>query len=220
MRLAVWVLLITALSADAAATLITILMSDGVGDVGILAWAVASPVLGAILVLRVGAVRMGFLMLAIGLGGSLAAIGASVPNHPSYVELWAAIPGSIFLAITRYRLYDIDRLISRTVSYGIVVGLLAGVVALAATFVGTRFSEPLVVATTTLGVAALFNPLRRRVQGLVDRRFNRSRYDAERVMSDFISSLHDRVDIDAVIEGRSIIADAMQPSTVSVWMKP
>lgn len=135
--------------------------------------------------------------------------------------MWVAIPVSIFLAITRYRLYDIDRLISRTLSYGIVVGLLAGVVALVATLIGTRFDDPLVVATTTLGVAALFNPLRRRVQGVVDRRFNRSRYDAERVIDDFVSSLRDRVDIDAVVEDcRRVVTETMQPATVSVWMRP
>ena len=143
---------------------------------------------------------------------------------PGYwiVELvmWLAIPVSIFLAITRYRLYDIDRLISRTVSYAVVVALLLGTVATVAAVVGTRFSDPLVVAGTTLAVAALFNPLRRRVQLIVDRRFNRSHYHAERVMADFSNSLQDRVDSDSILEGwRAVVTDTMQPATLSVWVR-
>lgn len=143
---------------------------------------------------------------------------------PGYwiVELlmWLAIPVSIFLAINRFRLYEIDRLISRTVSYAVVVALLLGTVAVVAAVVGTRFSDPLVVAGTTLAVAALFSPLRRRVQSVVDRRFNRSRYRAELVMADFSKSLRDRVDTDAILEGwRGVVTDTMQPATVSVWIR-
>ena len=133
---------------------------------------------------------------------------------------WTAIPVSIYLAITRYRLYEVDRLISRTLTYALVVGLLAGVVALAAALVGTRFDSPLVVAATTLGVAALFNPLRRRVQRVVDRRFNRSRYDAERVMDEFAHSLRDEVEEEAVVEGwQGVVKETMHPSSVGVWVK-
>lgn len=149
-------------------------------------------------------------------------LGGTVPGT-EFIELvaWLAIPVSIFLAINRFRLYEIDRLISRTVSYAVVGALLLGTVAAVAAVVGTRFSDPLVVAGTTLAVAALFNPLRRRVQSVVDRRFNRSRYHAERVMADFSTSLRDRVDTDAILDKwRAVVTDTMQPTTLSVWVKP
>jgi hypothetical protein len=131
-----------------------------------------------------------------------------------------SLPVTIGIAITRYRLYDIDRIISRTITYSIVVGLLglgaAGVAALA----GSQFDTPLVVAATTLAVAALFNPVRRRVQRVVDRRFNRSKYDAESVVDEFAGSLQDRVDPDVVIEGWvGVVAETMQPSSVGVWLR-
>ena len=130
------------------------------------------------------------------------------------------LPISVILAILRYRLYDIDRIISRTVTYGVVVGLLAGVVALVAAIIGTRFQSPLVVAATTLGVAAVFNPLRRRVQRLVDRRFNRSRYDVERVMDDFARSLREGIHESALLEGwQGVVSETMHPSSVSVWVR-
>jgi hypothetical protein len=130
------------------------------------------------------------------------------------------LPVSMILAIFRYRLYDIDRIISRTVTYAVVVALLAGIVALVATFVSTQFDEPLVVAATTLGVAAVFNPLRRRVQRVVDRRFNRSRYDAERVMDEFAATLRDETDEGAVVDGwRGVVYETMHPSSVGVWVK-
>lgn len=149
-------------------------------------------------------------------------LGGTVPGT-EFIELvtWLAIPVSIFLAISRFRLYEIDRLISRTVSYAVVVALLLGTVAAVAAVVGTRFSDPLVVAGTTLAVAALFNPLRRRVQSFVDRRFNRSRYHAERVMADFSTSLRDQVDTDAILDGwQTVVTDTMQPATLSIWVRP
>lgn len=134
--------------------------------------------------------------------------------------MWLAIPVSIFLAINRFRLYEIDRFISRTVSYALVVALLLGTVAAVAAVVGTRFSDPVVVAGTTLAVAALFSPLRRRVQMVVDRRFNRSHFQAELVMADFSKSLRDGVDTDAILEGwRGVVTKTMQPAAVSVWLR-
>lgn len=134
--------------------------------------------------------------------------------------MWVAIPLSIFLAITRYRLYDIDRLISRTLAYAIVAGLLAGAVALVATVIGTRFSDPLVVAGTTLAVAAIFNPLRRRIQVWVDRRFNRSKYDVERVMDEFAGTLRDEAHNEEVVDGwKRVVSDTMQPSSLGVWIR-
>jgi hypothetical protein len=130
------------------------------------------------------------------------------------------LPLAIGVAVLRFRLYDLGKIVSRTVTYAVVVGLLVGVVALAATVVGTRFESPMVVAATTLGVAAVFNPLRRRVQAIVDRRFNRSRYDAERVIDDFADSLRDQTDAGEVVDGWvEVIAETMQPSTVAVWLR-
>jgi hypothetical protein len=148
-------------------------------------------------------------------------LGIAVPGY-WIVELsmWLAIPVSIFLAINRYRLYEIDRLISRTVSYVVVVGLLLGTVAGVAAVVGTRFNEPLVVAGTTLAVTALFSPLRRRVQVVVDRRFNRSQYNSERVMSQFIASLRDGVDLETIAGAwRAVVVETMQPSSLGVWIR-
>lgn len=127
---------------------------------------------------------------------------------------------AVGLAVLRYRLYDIDRFISRTVTYAVVVGLLASIVAVVATLVGTRFDDPPVVAAITLGVAALFTPLRRRVQNFVDRRFNRSKYDAERVMDEFALSLRDETDVGEIVDGWvQVVATTMQPATVGVWLR-
>jgi hypothetical protein len=132
----------------------------------------------------------------------------------------ATIPVAVSFAITQNRLYEIDRILSRTVSYTLVVALLVLAVAGIAAMVGAQFEEPWVVATTTLGVAASFNPVRRRMQVWVDRRFNRSTYDAERVMDDFAGSLRDRVDTDEVVEGwLGVVDQTMQPETMRVWLR-
>jgi hypothetical protein len=106
---------------------------------------------------------------------------------------WAALPVSIGVAILRYRLYDIDRIISRTLAYAIVTGLLVGMYAglvLLATQV-LSFHTPVAVAVSTLA-AALFSPLRRRVQQVVDRRFNRARYDADKTVAAFAARAEGR----------------------------
>lgn len=132
------------------------------------------------------------------------------------------VPVSVAIAITRYRLYEIDRLVSRTVSYLLVVGLLAavffGVVTATSTLLDT--SSDLVVAASTLAVAALFNPVRKRVQIWVDRRFNGSRYDAQKVMDVFSGSLRDQVDPAGVIDGWiGVVSATMQPDTSAVWVR-
>jgi hypothetical protein len=101
---------------------------------------------------------------------------------------------------------------------GMFVAFAMGPQVVAAT-VGTRSEDPLVVAATTLGVGGLFNPLRVRIQKLVDRRFNRSRYDAERVMDGFARSLRDVIDPVAVVDGwTGVVADTMEPTMVGVWV--
>ena len=109
----------------------------------------------------------------------------------------AALPVSMGVAILRYRLYDIDRIISRTLAYTIVTGLLVGVYAALALAAGAfRFHGPVAVAAATLAAAALFNPLRRRVQRVVDRRFNRARYDADVTVAAFAARLKDAVEVE------------------------
>ena len=133
----------------------------------------------------------------------------------------AALPVSIGVAILKYRLYEIDRIISRTLAYAIVTGLLAGIYAglvLLATQV-LRFSSPVAIAAATLAAAALFSPMRRRVQQMVDRRFNRARYDAETTAAEFAARLKDAVDLDAVqADLTSAVQQTLEPAQVSVWI--
>jgi hypothetical protein len=134
----------------------------------------------------------------------------------------AAIPLAIILAVLRYRLYDIDRILSRTISYAIVLGVLGGVSLLGLTALTSLFpaESPLAVAASTLAAAALFNPVRTRVQTAVEKRFNRSRYDAQRVMERFSGSLREDLDPDAVVEGWvGVVEQTMQPASLSVWVR-
>jgi hypothetical protein len=136
---------------------------------------------------------------------------------------WAALPVSIGVAILRYRLYDIDRIISRTLAYAIVTGLLvgvyAGLVLLATAALPVALSTPVAVACATLVAAALFSPLRRRVQRVVDRRFNRARYDADKTVAAFAARLQDALDLDAVQDDLAgVVHQALEPAHVSVWI--
>ena len=124
------------------------------------------------------------------------------------------------MAILKYRLYEIDRIISRTLAYAIVTGLLVGVYA-GLVLLATRvlsINSPVAVAVSTLAAAALFSPVRRRVQQMVDRRFNRVRYDGERTVEAFAARLKDAVDLETV---RADLADvvnrALEPAHVTVW---
>ena len=129
---------------------------------------------------------------------------------------------AIGIAVLRYRLYEIDRLISRTISYSLLVGVLGGtffgIVALLALFVPS--DDPWVVAVATLAVFASFNPLRSILQSAVDRRFNRSQFDAERVVDQFARALRDSVESSEVIEAwTGVVSSTLQPSTVGVWVR-
>jgi hypothetical protein len=132
------------------------------------------------------------------------------------------LPAAIGVGILRYRLYDIDRLISRTLSYGLLTGLLVGVFA-GLVLLTTRvlpFSSPVGVAASTLAALALFNPLRGRIQRAVDRRFNRARYDAEGAVAAFSARLRNAVDVDTVLDELAAAAGAsLEPAHVSVWIK-
>ncbi len=129
----------------------------------------------------------------------------------------------IGVAVLRYRLFDIDRVISRTLAYAIVTGLLVGVYAgivLLVTEVFRFHRSTVAVAVATLAAAALFNPVRRRVQMVVDRRFNRARYDADRIIAAFAARLQDAVDPDAVrADLASSVQQALEPAHISVWIR-
>jgi hypothetical protein len=131
------------------------------------------------------------------------------------------VPVAVAVAVLKYRLYDIDRVISRTLAYAIVTGLLAGIYAglvLLATQV-FRFHSTVAVAASTLAVAALFNPLRRRVQHVIDRRFNRARYDADRTVAAFAARLKDEVDLDSIRDDLAgAVHQTLEPAHVSVWI--
>lgn len=135
----------------------------------------------------------------------------------------AGLPIALGVGILKYRLYDVDRLISRTLSYGIVTGLLIGVYVGLVTL-ATRvlpFSSPLGVAASTLVAVALFNPLRRRVQRVVDRRFNRARYNAEATVSSFAHRVRNDVDLEVVSsEFVKAVQASVEPSHVSLWLRP
>ena len=134
--------------------------------------------------------------------------------------LLVALPVCIGVGILKYRLYEIDRIISRTLAYAIVTGLLIGVytgLVLLATRV-LSFTSPEAVAASTLAAAALFNPLRSRVQRIVDRRFNRARYDAETTVAGFAAQLKDAMDPDAVrADLLDVVHRALEPTHASVW---
>ncbi len=133
----------------------------------------------------------------------------------------ALVPVAIGIAVLRYRLYDIDRVISRTVAYAVITGVLAGVYAglvlLATQVFGLH--TPVAVAAATLAAAALFSPVRRRVQNAVDRRFNRARYNADQTVAAFAACLKDAVDLDAIrADLAGAVHQALEPAHVSVWI--
>jgi hypothetical protein len=135
----------------------------------------------------------------------------------------AALPVSIGVAVLKYRLYELNRVISRVVAYTLITALLAGVFAgliLLATHV-LPVKGSVAVAVATLVIAALFNPLRRRVQRVVDRRFNRSRYDAEAVVAAFTARLRHTIDLDTLRRDLvGVTQEAFEPAHVSVWLAP
>jgi len=134
-----------------------------------------------------------------------------------------ALPVSLGVAVLKYRLYELDRIISRVVSYTVITILLAAVFAglVLLTTRGLPFQGSVAVAVSTLVTAALFNPLRRRVQHAVDRRFNRSRYNAEAVVAAFTARLRNNIDLDAVrADLIGVVDEAVQPTRISMWLAP
>jgi hypothetical protein len=166
-----------------------------------------------------GAVGIVGLLVALELGSSPGVVGAVA--SAGFLAV-VALPASMGVAILRYRLYEIDRLVSRTLSYAILTGLLVGVYFSVVTL-ATRalpLSSPVAVAASTLAAAALFNPLRNRIQHVVDRRFNRARYDAEEVVDAFTRTLRDAIELDTV-SGRlaDVVERTVRPAHVSLWIR-
>jgi hypothetical protein len=174
--------------------------------------------------------QLQWVALAAGLTG-LSLLAAAVLIAVGEVNLsnWASAFGVAFLplatgaAILRYRLYDLDRIISRTLAYGLLTVLLGlGYAAVVLGFGRLLGREsPLVVAAATLAVAAVFQPARRRVQAVVDRRFNRRRHDAARIIEGFGTRLRDQVDLDTLTaEVLAVAEQTMQPTQASLWLRP
>ena len=161
-------------------------------------------------------------------GAAIAVLGVTVPLgglRGAWLDplVILCVPVSVAVAVLRYRLWDLDRLISRTVTYALVTALLVVpyLLILPATSQLASGSGSLAVAAATLAVAALFQPLRRRVQDLVDRRFNRRRYDAGHTVDGFAAQLRHQVDLDALhIELLAVVNQTMQPTRASLWLRP
>ena len=170
------------------------------------------------------------------LASAAALVGLSFPLQPIFNEVKAAqvvtlititgIPLAAGVAIVKYRLYDIDIIINRTLVYGVLTATLAGtyfgsVVLLQMAFRGvTGQGNAVAVVISTLTIAALFMPLRRRIQGIIDRRFYRRRYDAALTLAAFADRMRDEVDMDRVTgELVGVVHDTMQPEHVSLWLR-
>jgi len=169
------------------------------------AWAAALAVLGAV----------------VALGG--VAVGATAVVTWAISACFAVLPVAIGAAILRYRLYDLDRIISRTLAWGLLTLLLgggyAGIVLGVGQFLGRESS--LVVAGATLAVAAAFQPARRRIQQAVDRRFNRRKYNTATTIHAFSTRLRDQIDLDTLsAELLAVVDQTMEPTRVSLWLRP
>jgi hypothetical protein len=174
----------------------------------------------------------GFLFILLNFGPTFFLDGGESLTNRSRLLFTIAFSGILFLylavglAILRYRLYDIDVIIRKTVQYGVVTAVLIlvyfGAIILLQSVVGQVLGEqsPLIIVLSTLLIAALFNPLRRRVQTAVDRRFYRKKYDAQQVLAQFAVVARDETEIEALTaELIRVVQETMQPETVSVWLK-
>jgi hypothetical protein len=158
------------------------------------------------------------------------AIGLRWLEWTGYVVVVAALvrfPISIGIAIVRYRLYEIDTLINRTLVYALLTVILAAVYFGAVVFLQRVFvaligeRSTLAIVASTLLIAALFNPLRRRIQAFIDRRFYRSKFDARKTLEAFSGKLRDETELEALGDDLvGVVRETMQPSHVSIWLRP
>jgi hypothetical protein len=161
----------------------------------------------------------------------------SLPQFPWWAEVFfsvavlgfAGVPVAIGFAVLKYRLYDIDVVINRTLVYGsltaMLVALYFGSVATTQTILraltGQTEQPQLAIVVSTLVIAALFNPLRRRLQSFIDRRFYRSKYDARKMLEEFGARLRDEIDLETLNNDLTgVIRETMQPAHVSLWLRP
>jgi hypothetical protein len=167
------------------------------------------------------AAALAVLGAAVAVGG--VAVGATAVVTWTISACFAVLPVALGAAILRYRLYDLDRIISRTVSWGLLTLLLGGGYGLVVLGLGQRFGRDssLVVAAATLAVAGVFQPARRRIQQAVDRRFNRRRHDTTQPIAAFSDRLHQQIDLDSLsAELLAVVDQTMQPTQASLWLRP
>jgi hypothetical protein len=172
--------------------------------------------------LRWVAVAAALLVVAAGAALVGLAVGATAVVTWAISAWVAGLPLAIGAAVLRYRLYDLDRIISRTVAYGLLTLLLGGGYAAVVLGLGQLLGRDssLVVAGATLAVAAAFQPARRRIQAVVDRRFNRRRHDAAGIIEGFGARLRDQVDLDTLTtELLGVVDQSMQPTQASLWLR-
>jgi hypothetical protein len=166
----------------------------------------------------------GAILVAQGIGDTVVFVDAGDVSQLVSTAIFALVPVAIGIAMLRYRLYDIDLVINRTLVYGALTAMLAAayfviVVALQNVIPGAGDSD-LTIAGSTLAVAALFRPLRSRVQGFIDRRFYRRKYDAQRTLESFSSRLREDVDLDHLsADLLRVVHDTMQPAHASLWLR-
>jgi hypothetical protein len=161
-------------------------------------------------------------------GAAIAVLGVTVPLgdlRGAWVDplVVLSVPLAVAVAVLRYRLWDLDRLVSRTVAYALLTLLLGLGYAAVVLALGRLLpdSSSLAVAAATLAAVAAFAPLRHRIQDLVDRRFNRRRFDAARTVEGFAARLRDQVDLDALHgELLAVVDQTMQPTRTSLWLRP
>jgi hypothetical protein len=164
-------------------------------------------------------------LLVVAAGAALVGLALDAPEVVTWaISAWVAgLPLAIGAAVLRYRLYDLDRIISRTLAYGLLTVLLGGGYAAVVLGLGQLLGRDssLVVASATLAVAALFQPARRRIQRAVDRRFNRRRHDAAETIQAFSTHLHDQLDLETLrAELLAVVDQTMQPTQASLWLRP
>ena len=164
-------------------------------------------------------------LLVVAAGAVLVGLALDAPEVVTWaISAWVAgLPLALGAAVLRYRLYDLDRIISRTVAYGLLTVLLGGGYAAVVLGLGQLLGRDssLVVAAATLAVAAGFQPARRRIQALVDRRFNRRRHDAAETIGAFSTHLRDQLDLDTLsTELLAVVDQTMQPNQASLWLRP